>query len=261
MARATFNLTVGAAPPTVTGQNILNAASFYPGVSPGSIAYIRLPGIAPNIRGSVTPNSVVGPLPTTLAGVQVTVNGVAAPIFAVSNVNSEESVIIQVPFETPVGTGAATFTVTSPGGTATATGVDIAPVKPGVFTYTDPGSNQVYAVATRPDGSYISSSNPARRGEVVRIYATGLGQTTPATATNRTGIPGESVAAGLVVGVNNSGTRLVSSELMEGTIGVYVIALEIPADTQTGPNQPLGLGVDRGDGGIEFSNSTFIPIQ
>ena len=48
---------------------------------------------------------------------------------------------------------------------------------------------------------------------------------------------------------------------MPGAVGIYIVALEIPADTAAGPNQPVGLGIAKPDGQIEFSNGTFIPIQ
>jgi uncharacterized protein (TIGR03437 family) len=255
-----FTLTSRLAGPQFTASDIVNGASFQPGISPGSIAYIRVAGIATNVRGSVVPANLVQPRPTTLADVSVQFNGIAAPISSVSNINGEESVSVQVPFETPV--GSVNVTINGPGGgSTTVSGVQIQSFAPGVFTWVDPSSGQAYAVAVRPDGSFVSAGNPARRGEVVRIYATGLGQTTPATATNRVGSTGQSVAAPLVVGINNAGTRLVSSELMAGTVGVYMIALEIPADTQAGSYQPVGLAAVRPDGGAQYANSVFIPIQ
>ena len=86
--------------PSSLPSSFVNAAGYQPGISPGGIAIITAPGIAPSLRGSVTPQTVAGPLPTTLAGVEVLFNNVAAPIYAVSNVNGGETVIVQVPFET-----------------------------------------------------------------------------------------------------------------------------------------------------------------
>jgi adhesin/invasin len=253
----TFSLTVRLAGPVFTASDFLNAAGFQQGISPGSIAYIRAAGVAPGIRGTITPPSLVGPLPTRLNDVEVLFNNIPAPIYAVSNVNNEESVIVQVPFEAPPGT--ANVTIRTAGGGTNTVPVTILPVKPGVFTYTDV-NGATYAVATRPDGSYISAANPARRGEEIRVYASGLGQTAPATATNRAGLPGQQVAAQVVAGVNNAGVRVRSSELLEGSVGVYVITMEVPADTPTGSNQPLGLAVTGPDGVGVFANAAYIPI-
>ena len=176
--RVNFNLTSRLPGPVFTADSFVNGASFQPGISPGSIAYIRVSGIVPNVRGSVVPANPLGPLPTTLAGVQVIFGGITSPIVAVSNINGEESVAIQVPFEVPV--GLSTVTIQAPGGgSTTVNDVRVEFLKPGVFTWVDPATNATYAVAVRPDGSFVSGSNPARRGEIVRIYATGLGQTSP----------------------------------------------------------------------------------
>ena len=42
----------------------------------------------------------------------------------------------------------------------------------------------VAALAVRPDGTYVTPTNPARRGEVVIAAVTGLGQTTPPAVTS-----------------------------------------------------------------------------
>jgi uncharacterized protein (TIGR03437 family) len=167
---------------------------------------------------------------------------------------------VQVPFELQPGT--ANVTVTIPGGgSTTVPNVPIQAVSPGIFTMLDPLNNQSLAVATRPDGSYVSSVNPARRGEVVRVYATGLGQTSPGTATNRGGAPGQRVAASLVVGVNNAGARLVSAELLPGVVGVYVVAIEIPVDTPASAASVIAIGVDVAPAPIFAQPGVTIPIQ
>jgi uncharacterized protein (TIGR03437 family) len=262
----TFNLTVsggGSGPgpgtgPQFTANDILNAAGFQPGVSPGSLAYIRVRGIAPNLRGTSRGSSIVGPLPMRLENVEVLFNDIAAPIFAVANLGGEESVVVQVPYE--VNAGNVNVTVRSSGGSTTVQNVPVSAVKPGVFTFQDAGG-QTFAVATRPDGSYVTSSNPARRGEEIRIYVTGVGQTISASGTNRAGIPGQTVASQVIAGLNNAGVRVRSAEAMEGVIGVSVITMEVPLETQAGPNQPLGFAVTGPDGQFVFANGTSVPIQ
>jgi uncharacterized protein (TIGR03437 family) len=64
------------------------------------------------------------------------------------------------------------------------------------------------AVLVRPDGSFVNAAtNPARRGEIIRMYVTGLGGTLPLMSTNSIPVPGsDSVPTGtLIVGVNDSG--------------------------------------------------------
>src|SRR5207253_9869294 len=124
---------------------------------------------------TVTAGTLVGPLQTSLAGVSVTFNGINAPIYSVSNVNGREQVTVQVPFD--VAPGNATVVINAAGGgSATINNVTIQSISPGVFQL--PGAGN-FAVLVRPDGSFVTSDNPIRRGEVIRMYVTGLGQVGP----------------------------------------------------------------------------------
>lgn len=253
---AAFNLTSRLPGPQLSVEGFVNAASFERGVVPGSIVTIFGAGIAPNVRGSVIPATIVGSLPISLAGVDVTFNGVAAPIFAVSNADGRESVTVQVPFETAP--GQAQVRVNVSGGVSTIS-VPVQPVQPGFFETFD-GTTR-YVVAQRPDGSFVTPSNPARRGEVVRVYLTGLGQVTPATATNRGGSPNQRVNANLVLGLNYEGTVITSAEYAEGLIGVYVLTFTVPANAPAGSAIPLNMAAVGPDGQSVFSRDTAIAIQ
>jgi uncharacterized protein (TIGR03437 family) len=253
-----INLTVNAAGPVFTASSIVNGAGYQPGISPGAIAVINATGIARDVRGSVTPTSIIGPLPTSLAGVEVLFNGVLAPIYSVNNINGQESVIVQVPFETNPGSAAVTIRVAN-GGSTIVQGVAIQAVKPAFFDFVDSNS-RVYVVALRPDGSYVTSANRARRGETVRVFATGLGQTTPVASTNRAGVRDQNVNAQVIAGINNAGVRLVSAKMVEGSVGVYVVEMEIPADTTPGDARPVAIAVAAPDGTLVYAAGV-IPIQ
>src|SRR5262249_28054624 len=56
----------------------------------------------------------------------------------------------------------------------------VLPVRPGIFTVNRSGTNQ--AVIINSDGSLNSTSNPAQRGSVVSLYATGGGLAAPSVA-------------------------------------------------------------------------------
>ena len=185
-------------------------------------------------------------------------NGIPAPIFFVSNQNGQESVSVQVPFELPAGTATVTI-ITPSNGSATINNVPIAQYSPGLFETVVNG--QRLGVAIRPDGSYVSPSNPAQRGDITCFFATGLGQVSPAASTNSTGIAGQNVTALIDVGVNNGGVRLVSATYLPGRIGVYQVCLEIPIDTTPGPSQPIGLILRDAQGNPVFAQGTTIPIQ
>jgi uncharacterized protein (TIGR03437 family) len=258
----TFTLTAGLVGP----QNIvfLNGTFFQlqngcplPGcVAPGEIVTIEGGGFANGVQGVVNGLSILGPLPVSLAGVSITFNGVAAPIFYVANVNGAQSMTIQVPFETPVGNAA--VVLNAAGGASAPLTVPVQLYAPGVFTSTY--GNQTIAVAVRSDGSYVSPTNPARAGETIYLFVTGLGQVTPAAVTNEPGA-GQAVTATVVTGLNNKGVPHTTVDYAPGLVGVYIVGIEVPANTPTGPAQPVGLILVDPSGNKYFSNSTVIPIQ
>jgi uncharacterized protein (TIGR03437 family) len=225
-------------------------------VAPGEIVTIEGGGFANGVQGVVSGLSILGPLPTSLAGVSVTFNGVAAPIFYVANVNGVQSLTIQVPFETQPGSTTVVLNAAG-GGSATYT-IPTQLYAPGVFTGTY--GNVTIAVAVRSDGSYVSPTNPAHRGETIYVFATGLGQTTPAAATNEPGA-GQSVTATLVTGLNNKGVPHTTVDYAPGLVGVYIIGVQVPADTTPGPGQPFGLILVDPSGNKYFAQSTKVPIE
>ena len=263
---ATFNLTVS--PPGPTNVVFLNGASFqFSGppppagtgiVSPGEIVTLQGNGLAPGIIGVVTANNILGPLPTTLAGIKVTFNGTPAPIFSVVNANGVQQITVQVPYEV-TGTSASVVITTPGGGSGTFT-VQVQPYAPGIFT-TNVFNLANEAVAVRPDGSYVSPQNPAHRGEVITIFVTGAGQTTPPTGTNQSGVPAQNIAATIAVGFNNAGVPFNSATTVVGMVGVYAIQVQIPADTQPDAQVPIGFIVYDAAQNAYFANSPVIPIQ
>jgi uncharacterized protein (TIGR03437 family) len=234
----TFTLTSRLAGPVVSATDFYNGAGYQPGVTPGGIVIIRGTGLASTISGVVTGNTIIGPLPYSLAGVSVTFGNTPAPIYYVANMSGTEQVAVQAPFELMAGTTAVTITVN--GSPTVVNNVTVLAYQPGIFQTTD-SNNNTYAVLLHADGSYVTRENPAHRGEILRMFATGLGQTSPATGTGRAGVGGQTVVAPLLVGVGPDGVRIVSTEYMEGTVGVYVITFEVPSTAATGTSVSLAL--------------------
>jgi uncharacterized protein (TIGR03437 family) len=266
-----FNLTVAPpAPPVpiVTAGNFYNGADFQAGsLSPCSIATIIAPGLAPGIQGIVTPGSLFGPLPYVLASDAVSFNGTQAPIFNVASVNGQTpQITVQVPCEV-VPSSSVAVTVTVGAGTATVN-VPVLAASPGIFqTIMSDGVSR--AVAVRPDGSWVSLSNPARRGELVRAYATGLGVTSPSVGTNATAIPGTDalVQGTLIMGVTNTagqgeGVRVSNARVAPDLIGVFEIPFQVPSDAATGNNVSFSIGViPVGSSTPIYSATAKLPIQ
>jgi uncharacterized protein (TIGR03437 family) len=250
---ASFALTSRLPGPAVTASSFANAASGAAGLTPCGIAIASAPGLVPGTQGTVLANNFVGPLPTTLGGVSLTVNGVAAPIFWVTS----GAVAFQTPCETQPGTASVVFTVN--GSSTSVSGVPVAALQPGIFEYVQNGRR--YAVLLHDNGSPVTPDNPARRGEALKMFATGLGSITTATATGRAGVGGQTVDAPVTVGVNNAGVRVISTEYLPGEVGIYVVTFEVPADTQPGAYQNLALVLAGPDGNAIFGNGSFLPIQ
>ncbi len=255
----TFTLTVRLQGPAVTSTGIINGAGGQAGVVPGGIVTIYGTGIATGISGSITAGNVIGPLPLKLANVEVLFGGTAAPIFNVSNINGLESVTVQAPFELGA-PGTVTVTVKVGGGSTSVPNVPTYPLQPGLFETVN-SSGVRYAVAIGDDGRYIGPGQGARPGEIVRVFVTGIGQTIPTTGTNRAGVPGQTVAANLVMGFNNEGVRLVSAEYMVGVVGVYIVAFEVPS-TATSGSKPIVVAAVGSDGtSLIYSNGSTLTVR
>ena len=267
----TFNLTVSPPvppAPTLTAANFFNGADFQAGsISPCSIATIIAPGLASGIQGVVTPGSLFGALPLVLASDAVSFNGVAAPIFNVANVNGQQQITVQVPCEAVPGNSVPVSVTVGSAAPATVN-VPVLAASPGIFQ-TAMSDGVLRAVAVRPDGSWVSLVNPARRGEIVRAYATGLGVTSPAVGTNATAIPGtDAIVQGtLIMGVTNTanqgeGVRVSTARVAPDLIGVFEIPFMVPSDAATGFNVSFSIGViPVGSGTPIYSATAKIPIQ
>jgi hypothetical protein len=82
----------------------------------------------------------------------------------------------------------------------------------------------------------------------------------PSAGTNQAG-SGQAVTANVIVGLNNQGVPHTKVEYAPGLVGVYIIGVQVPLNTQTGPHQPFGLILVDSAGTLYFANGTFIPIQ
>lgn len=145
---------------------VLNGASSRVGqpVTGGSWATVY--GTFPNVTQTT---ATASPIPKTLGGVTVSVNGVAAPVYFVSS----SQVNFLVPFAVTAGVRGIEVKTSS----ATLTGtVRVMSAAPGIFVNL-PSTSAVPpgGAVLNQDFSINSQSATARRGEVIQIYATGPG--------------------------------------------------------------------------------------
>jgi len=163
--------------PVLTGSGVflnqvgvVNAAGFTPytvGISPGEVITLFGTGIAETV--SVDPT-----FPLTLNGLQVRINGILAPVYKTSA--GEVSVV--VPYNvTDGGQKVAAIQVFRNGVASNLITAYLNIDTPALFTFSENGLGD--AASRHPDFSLITPQNPARPGEIVLLFASGLGPTSP----------------------------------------------------------------------------------
>lgn len=216
-------------PLVVDGPVVVNAASYLPGISPGSLATVFGRDLT-----SVSDVVVAGtnPLPTELAGVSVVVNGRYAPVFSIAYANGQDQISFQVPYETPTGPRAAQIIVLDRGAEVGRVEVDSYTEDPGIFSYGDS-----YAVALLgTDYSLVGPGNEALPGDVLVLFTTGLG---PVTANVRDGVgaPSNPLAytkEPLDVYLAGQRCEVLFAGLAPGFAGLYQVNFVVPRDAPRG---------------------------
>jgi uncharacterized protein (TIGR03437 family) len=162
---------------TVTGSaiqvnQVLHSATFTPTlVSPGLIVTLTGLGLGPATAVIGKPTQA-GAYDSTLGGVRVLFDGVAAPLLMVQ----EAQINAIVPYAVS-GRATTQVQVVFNSGYSIPIEVKIADTAPGIFTAGSTGKGQ--AAALNADSTPNSVLNPASAGTVVVLYLTGEGQTDP----------------------------------------------------------------------------------
>ena len=172
-------------------------------------------------------------LPVSLNGVRVTIGGKDAPLLFVS----PNQINAQVPADIPA--GPQTVTVTMSNGTSANFVVTVAPAAPAIFF--DPVGG---VVVRNSDFALVRPETPARAGDILVIYATGLGATTPAIppGTLASGPP-FAMTAPVTITVGGQNAPVIYSLAAPGFAGLYQIAFRMPSGV-SGGNAPLVIRVN-----------------
>ncbi|MEO8595815.1 MAG: IPT/TIG domain-containing protein [Candidatus Solibacter sp.] len=157
------------APPATTSAGVVNAASSLPAIAPGALIAIY----GTNLAGGLAQADKT-PLPTTLDGTSVTIDGAKIPLLFVSS----GQVNAQVPYETKPGT--VKLAVQAGSGNSAPVDIQVAATGPGVFSPLQ--SNHVLAL-NLADATLNSAQSPAKVGQYVTAYLTGQGAVNPAAPT------------------------------------------------------------------------------
>ena len=158
------------------------------------------------------------PIPTTLSGSSITLNGIAAPILGVAAVNGQEQINFQVPYEL-AGASRAMLVVSANGQSSTPVEVPIVNAQPEIFVVTRDGSN-------------------------LTLWATGLGPVSNAPATGQPA-PSSPVATSITtptVTVGGANANVSFSGLAPGFAGLYQVNATVPAGINSGAPIVIAIG-------------------
>jgi uncharacterized protein (TIGR03437 family) len=222
-------------------------------ISPAEVIAIYGPGIGPAAAAAAEPAN--GFYPTTLAGVEVSINGVKIPLLYVST----DQINAIAPMDL-TSDAAATVRVTN--------GTTVSPDYPVWIVASSP---QAFLTLINQDGSVNSQTNPAKTGSIVTFYATGwqssfssladgqvatlaqdacLGTclagafTVPIPFGSQFVLPATvmygGAAPGIVAGITQFNVQLGT---FSASMGTYYFALSVSGPSATGPSVSLGIWV------------------
>lgn len=225
--------------PFYTANSVLNAADFQAGpLAPNTIGTLYGKGLSYVTKSLQAPDISGGVLPTVLTGtgVNVLIGGIAANIFYVSPT--------QINFLVPslLRPGRADIQVVLNGNAGPIVPLDLAAAAPALFQL-DPQT----AIATRTDGSLVTNDAPARRGDVLTLYATGLGDTAPPVvycniATKAAPLKRLSEFQVLLDGAPLDASLILYAGIAPGFAGLYQINVTIPNTANANPAIQIGFG-------------------
>jgi uncharacterized protein (TIGR03437 family) len=211
-------------------ERIINAADGSEAVAPGGL--ITVLGRDLNLTTEATREV---PLPTALGDSCLTVNGVLVPMVLVSPTR----INAQLPFGV---TGSATMILRTPGGVSNSFRFTIQPAAPAVFRTGTAGEERGLATVIRAkNNQLVTLSNPIHPEDVIVIYLTGLGATTPEVPD---GYPGPAsplawAVAKPVVKLGGVELPVLFAGMTPGQVGVYQINAQVPYWVPLGMDVPL----------------------
>jgi uncharacterized protein (TIGR03437 family) len=241
---------LGQSVPALSIRSVVNAASNLSGpIAPGEIVALYGSGLGPE-QLTLFHFGATGTIETQLASTQVFFNDIPAPIIY----TSATQVAAIVPYSI-TGSGARVV-VTYQGRTSSAFLLPIAASAPGIFTFDSSGKGQVAAV--NQDGSLNTASSRAKVGEIISLFATGEGQTTPPGLDGKPAslpLPRPNLSVSATIGGRTAGVQYAGGAF--GLVaGLIQINVQIPSGIEVGSAVPVVMQI----GNVSSQNGVTISV-
>ena len=233
----TLSVTANTAFPPIIAS-IVNGASQAPrSIAPGEIVTILGLGVGPPPSGLQfdATGKVATTLGTGLGTAQVLIGGTAAPLIYAST--SQVNAIVPYAIGN---SGTTTIQVVYGGVTSATWELPLAASASSIFTVTSTGEGQ--AAVLNQDNTVNGPSNPAARGSVIQIYATGGGQT--GGITGALALPGEKIILPVVVKIGGVNATVSFAGSAPGEVeGLVQINAVVPANVAPGASIPIEVDI------------------
>jgi uncharacterized protein (TIGR03437 family) len=229
--------------PLYSAASIVNAATQTVGpLAPNTLATLYGTNLAFDTVAASTPKG--GTLPSSLDGVSVSVGNLAAPLLFVS----PGQINFIVPYE--LLPGLVNVYVARQNVAGPLVPIQLNATAPGLFQW-----NGDEAIAVHLNGTLISPTAPANAGEIVVIYAAGLGRTSPDTSSGRIDESAATIVAAaqmqvLLNGVACAPASVLYAGLAPGFAGFYQINLILPTPLPPDPQIQIAFGVNISSPGV-----------
>jgi uncharacterized protein (TIGR03437 family) len=218
----------------ITATAVVNGASNQVGaISPGEVVVIYGSGIGPSSLTTYTLGSN-GLVPTNTGGTSVYFNGAPAPVLY----SSANQVAAVVPYN--LSGSLVQMFVQYQNATTGLVNLSLASMTPAVFTLNGGGSGQAAAINNK-DGSINGAASPAKIGDYLQLYITGVGQTNPPGADgsiNAQPLPQPQATVTATIGGKPASVNFAGGA--PGSVaGVFQVNVQVPSGITVGSAVPV----------------------
>ncbi len=232
--------------PSISPGGVVNAFDRQAGGPLGLGTVVEIYGTAFG-SGSQSGNIIGGMLLTNINGISVTVDGVAAPLYYASS----GQIDAQIPLELQPNQQYQLI-VSANGRLSRSETIMTVAAQPGLAANAD-------GTVIAQDANYklITPQSPAHAGQVVILYLTGMGATSPAVSTGQQApsSPPAQVTQKPQVLIDGAPANVIFAGLSPGSVGLYQIDVQVPTNARSGGLPIVVLQ------GTATSNSATIPVQ